>query len=61
MTGLRVVVELQPLLFVEPSVGCFMTNFDCYQRIKAWLWVKNRVTPKWNPGKWDQGLQPAVP
>ena len=27
---------------------------------KMWLWVKNMVTPKWNPGKWKQGLKPAV-
>ena len=27
----------------------------------VWLWVKNRVTPKWNPGKWIEGLKPAVP
>ena len=26
----------------------------------TWLWVKNRY-PKWNPGKWNQGLNPAVP
>ena len=25
-----------------------------------WVWVKNRY-PKWNPGKWKQGLKPAVP
>ena len=24
-----------------------------------WLWVKNGC-PKWNPGKWNQGLKPAV-
>ena len=24
-----------------------------------WLWVQNRC-PKWIPGKWNQGLQPAV-
>ena len=24
-----------------------------------WLWVKNKH-PKWNPGKWKHGLQPAV-
>ena len=23
--------------------------------------VKNGVTPNWNPGKWNQGLKPAVP
>ena len=26
-----------------------------------WLWLKNRATPKWNPGKRSQGLKPAVP
>ena len=30
-----------------------LTNPKC-------LWVKNRH-PKWNPGKWKQGLKPAVP
>ena len=25
-----------------------------------WWWVKNWY-PKWNPGKWNQGLKPAVP
>ena len=25
-----------------------------------WLWVK-KVFPKWNPGKWKHGLNPAVP
>ena len=25
-----------------------------------WLWVQNRVAPKWIPGKWNQGLKPAV-
>ena len=25
------------------------------------VWVTNRVTPKWNPGKWKHGLKPAVP
>ena len=25
----------------------------------SWLWVKNGY-PKWNPGKWNQGLKPAV-
>ena len=25
-----------------------------------WLWVENRY-PKWKPGKWNQGLTPAVP
>ena len=24
-----------------------------------WLWVKNTY-PKWNPGKWKQGLKPGV-
>ena len=24
-------------------------------------WVKHRLTPKWNPGKLNQGLKPAVP
>ena len=23
--------------------------------------VKNRLTPKWHPGKWKHGLKPAVP
>ena len=26
-----------------------------------WLWVKNRATSKWNPGKWKHGVKPAVP
>ena len=26
-----------------------------------WLWVENRVTPKWNPGKWKHGLKSAGP
>ena len=25
-----------------------------------WLWVKNAY-PKWNPGRWNQRLKPAVP
>ena len=28
--------------------------------LAMWLWVKNRY-PKWNPGKWKHGLEPAVP
>ena len=28
-------------------------------RLDIWLWVKNGY-PKWNPGKWNQGLKPAV-
>jgi len=35
VAGLRVVVELQPSLYVEPGVGCFTTGFDCYDRIKV--------------------------
>ena len=35
MKGLSVVVELQPQLFLEPTSGCFVTGFDCYQRIKV--------------------------
>ena len=36
-----------------------------HKRCKAicsqmWLWVKN-MYPKWSPGKWNQGLKPAVP
>ena len=27
---------------------------------QKWLWVKNAY-PKWNPGKWNQRLKPAVP
>ena len=27
---------------------------------QIWQWVKNRY-PKWNPGKWKEGLKPAVP
>ena len=26
-----------------------------------WVWVQHRVTPKWSPGTWKQGRQPAVP
>ena len=29
--------------------------------LDPWVWVKNRGTPKWNPGKWKQRLKPAVP
>ena len=28
--------------------------------LDRWLWVKN-MYPKWNPGKWNQGLKPVVP
>lgn len=35
MQGLSVVVELQPQLFLDPAAGCFVTGFDCYERIKA--------------------------
>ena len=27
---------------------------------EMWVWVKNRVTPKWNPGKKEEPLYPAV-
>ena len=36
-------------------LGSFLGNTN------KWLWVKNRVTPKWNPGEWKHGLKPAVP
>ena len=26
-----------------------------------WPWVKNRVTPKWHPGKWKQWRKPVIP
>ena len=37
MKGLSVVIELQPQLFLDPTAGCFVTGFDCYERIKAEL------------------------
>ena len=35
MKGLQVVVELQPQLFLDSAAGCFVTGFDCYERIKV--------------------------
>ena len=32
----------------------------CELPMLIWLWVKSRY-PKCNPGKWNQGLEPAVP
>ncbi|CAJ1410320.1 unnamed protein product [Effrenium voratum] len=57
MTGLRVVVELQPLLFVEPSVGCFMTNFDCYQRIKVAYRQLLSQSGIWSDGEYHPAVQ----
>ena len=31
-----------------------------FAKVPFWLWVKNRVTPKWKPGKYKHGLKPAV-
>ena len=28
-------------------------------RVSKWVWITNRVTPKWHSGKW-KGLKPAV-
>ena len=34
---------------------------DLHSEASGWLWVKNRVTPKWNLSKWKHSLKPAVP
>ena len=49
-------VLLRPLLWTLRPVHR-VTQIESVR----WLWVKNRVPPKWNPGKWKQGLKPAVP
>ena len=57
MKGLSVVVELQPQLFLEPTTGCFVTGFDCYERIKAGLFLDCswRITGPWRES------QPRIP
>jgi hypothetical protein len=47
MNGLSVVVELQPQLFLEPTTGCFVTGFDCYERIKAGLFFGMFLAYHW--------------
>ena len=56
-----------------PQLGCGLLQSCCLsQRLPGqclregvglsniWLWVKN-MSPKWNPGKWNQRLKPPVP
>ena len=49
-------------LFLAMTFWCHGNTWhasDCRQKC-MWVWLKNRYT-KWNPGKWNKKLQPAVP
>jgi len=57
MKGLSVVVELQPQLFLEPTSGCFVTGFDCYQRIKVAYRQMLNASGIWSDGKYHPAVQ----
>ena len=57
MKGLQVVVELQQQLFVGASSGCFVTGFDCYERIKVAYRQMLNTSGIWSHGKYHPALQ----
>jgi len=57
MNGLSVVVELQPQLFLEPTTGCFVTGFDCYERIKVAYRQMLNASGIWSDDKYHPAVQ----
>eukprot|EP00435_Cladocopium_sp_Y103_P001665 s1173_g1.t1 len=57
MKGLSVVVELQPQLFLDPTTGCFVTGFDCYERIKVAYRQMLNASGIWSDGKYHPAVQ----
>eukprot|EP00913_Durusdinium_trenchii_P032802 g30707.t1 len=57
MKGLQVVVELQPQLFLDSAAGCFVTGFDCYERIKVAYRQMLSASGIWSDGKYHPAVQ----
>ena len=61
-------ISIEAALTAQGIVGltnlAFSQGAGLFRHIAAatlkWLWVKNRVTPKWNPSKWKHGQKLVV-